>query len=246
MAKGKYEEVTSDTVKVMELIQHELLSMEDDEQQQEQSLANALSHVEGEYSFILYDHGPQQQGRYHNQGSDQQSSLPLQSSGDNDAAEHGNACILYFGRDPLGRRSLLMSYTETNPQQPKVQEHSHGNDRSDDNITIALDSSFVILSVAPYQQTKSRGNTSAGTDLIPAGRVYRLDLCTGGQLSFVPIIPPTAAIGHPSSIISPLLPDSSWNTLFNNDVSPHPLQAAQKLFNYLNQTVRRRGFKTLK
>eukprot|EP00979_Chaetoceros_neogracilis_P013082 scaffold3658_cov316-Chaetoceros_neogracile.AAC.1 len=199
----------------MELIQHELLSMADDEQQQERALANALSHVQGEYSFILYNHGPQQQVRDHNQGSDQQSSLPLQSSGENDAAEHGNACI-YFGRDPLGRRSLLVSYTETNPQQPKVQEHSHGTDRSDDIITIALDSSFVISSVAPYQQTKSGGNTSAETDFIHAGRVYRLDLCTG-QLSFVPIIPPTA-IGHPSSIISPLLPDSSWNTLLNKDI----------------------------
>jgi asparagine synthetase B (glutamine-hydrolysing) len=73
---------------------------------------------------------------------------------------------------------------------------------------------------------------------IPAVRVYRLDLCTG-QLSFVPIIPSTA-IGHPSSINLPLLPDSSWNTLFNKDISPHLLQAAQKLHHYLNQAVRRR------
>eukprot|EP00979_Chaetoceros_neogracilis_P010297 scaffold2433_cov139-Chaetoceros_neogracile.AAC.1 len=249
VAEDKYEEVTSDTVTVMELIQHELLSMEDDEQQQqEQALANALSHVQGEYSFILYNHGPQQQGKDHNQALDQQSSLPLQSQSleKNDAAQHGNACI-YFGRDPLGRRSLLMSYTETNPpQRAKVQEHSHGTDRSDDNITIALDASFVISSVAPYQQTKSEGNTSAGTGFkpfvnmeeIPAGRVYRLDLCTG-QLSFVPIIPP-AAIIQSSSINSPLLPNSSWNTLFNKDISPHLLQAAQKLHHYLNQAVRRR------
>eukprot|EP00979_Chaetoceros_neogracilis_P006538 scaffold1335_cov282-Chaetoceros_neogracile.AAC.27 len=247
VAEDKYEEVTSDTVTVMELmIQHELLSMEDDEQQQEQALANALCHVQGEYSFILYDHGPQQQGSNHNQGSDQQSSLPLQSSEKNDAAEHGHACI-YFGRDPLGRRSLLMSYTETNPpQRVKVQEHSHGTDRSDDNITIALDASFVTLSVAPYQQTTSEGKMNAGTGFkpffnmeeIPAGRVYRLDLCTG-QLSFVPIIP-SAAVAHPSSINLPLLPDSSWNTLLNNDISPHLLQAAQKLHHYLNQAVRRR------
>jgi asparagine synthetase B (glutamine-hydrolysing) len=245
VAEEKYEEITSDTVKVMELIQHELLSMED-EKQQEQALANALSHVQGEYSFIFYNHGPQQQGRDHNQGLDQQSSLPLQSSEENDAVEHGNACI-YFGRDPLGRRSLLMSYTETNPpQRLKVQEHSHGTDRSDDNITIALDASFVISSVAPYQQTTSEGKINTGTGFkpflnmeeIPAGRVYRLDLCTG-QLSFVPIIPSTA-IGHPSSMNLPLLPNSSWNTLFNKDVSPHLLQAAQKLHHCLNQAVRRR------
>jgi asparagine synthetase B (glutamine-hydrolysing) len=177
---------------------------------------------------------------------EQQSSLQSQSSEENDASENGNACI-YFGRDPLGRRSLLMSYTETNPpQRGKVQEHSHGIDRSDDNITIALDASFVISSVAPYQQTKSEGKINAGTGFkpfvnmeeIPAGRVYRLDLCTG-QLSFVPIIPSTA-IGHSSSINSPLLPDSSWNTLLNKDISPHLLQAAQKLHHYLNQAVRRR------
>jgi asparagine synthetase B (glutamine-hydrolysing) len=198
VAEDKYEEVTSDTVKVMELIQHALLSMEDDEQQQEQALANALSHLQGEYSFILYYHGPQQQGSYDNQGSDQQSSLPLQSLGEDDAAEHGNACI-YFGRDPLGRRSLLMSYTETNPpQRAKVQEHSHGTDRSDDNITIALDASFVISSVAPYQQTKSEGQISAGTGFkpflnmeeIPAGRVYRLDtlVLVFTQISVLPCI----------------------------------------------------------
>jgi hypothetical protein len=100
--------------------------------------------------------------------------------------------------------------------------------------------------VAPYQQTKSEGKINTGTGFkpflnmveIPAGRVYRLDLCTG-QLSFVPIIPSTV-IGHPSSIISPLLPDSSLNTLFNKDISPHLLQAAQKLHHYLNQAVRRR------
>lgn len=90
-----------------------------------ETVARAMSRIHGEYSFILY----------HNQKSTQRESV-------------------YFGRDPLGRRSLLLSKTDDG----------------------AVDSLAEVILTSTAFDTGERERTF---DEIEAGKVFCLDLRTG-------------------------------------------------------------------
>jgi asparagine synthetase B (glutamine-hydrolysing) len=103
--------------------------------------ANALSHIQGEYSFILHH-----DCHYNNQG------------------------YVYFGRDPLGRRSLLMSST-TNDNGELMTSHDH----------LIVSSVGLTNDLRQINDHCEIATSFPGMDMeeLPAGRVYCLNLSTG-------------------------------------------------------------------
>jgi asparagine synthetase B (glutamine-hydrolysing) len=172
------------------------------------AVAQALSHVHGEYAFI-----------FHCRPSDD-------SSG---GADHSNdqGCV-YFGRDPLGRRSLLMT-SRTN---------SNSNTNTNDWDSFVLSS--VGLDVCNGSQKEE---TLPQLEEIPAGIVYCINLNTG-NLTSIPI--PCNNNNQISKqidnmSISPRMPPlKQFEEEANVHVPTHLLKAAERLHHYLSQAVRRR------
>jgi len=191
-------------------------------------LAHTMSTIQGEYAFALWAH-------------------PITKTKEDQGS-------IYFARDPLGRRSLLMHTVPVSASSSSSMD------------TIETISSLILSSVALTdffihgQEAVSIQGDSAKTivhplqEVIP-GRVYHFDL-SKKRLSFVtipststpiplsspPLSPPTFLL---DSKIQPSHPStSSGSSSFldpSHDISSSPtLQAAEHLLTLLHAAVRRR------
>ena len=250
VANELQEEATSDTVQVMNLIQDVFddnqhdgdnnddndynVTREQQQQQQQQvrhaALAILFHQIQGEYSFILYSHGDTDTDSDDNNDTD-----------DDEHEQRDQGCV-YFGRDPLGRRSLLMSYQQQPPQpQPQEQQHEETTDAS---VMVELDS-FLLSSVIPTLD-EEEDKQMLQMEEIPAGRVYRLDLQTG-QLTYLPVIMPVS-MSMPVPVPAPDA-KTAWNEEHEyqheyqhegENVPLHLLKTAKRLHHCLDLAVRRR------
>ena len=138
---------------------------------------------------------------------------------------------LYFGRDPLGRRSLLMS-----------KMNSVDNESSEMGSTsTSKDEPFVIASVVP----DTNGFQSSMVE-IEAGKVYRLELQSGllTHLSLQPLqnVPKDNINGFDRKYNGLVEWDeiSKQMALDGMNISPKIIDAAKHLHYHLNEAVRRR------
>lgn len=206
----------SDTIRVMQMIQNAVDERARNSncfssKEEHEAIASALSHVHGEYSFILLN-------------------------------ESSN-CV-YFGRDPLGRRSLLMSKIYSLDNESSTGSTSTGTigpilGNFED--VRGKDEPFVISSVVPDSNEFKSSMVE-----IEAGKVYRLEL-QSGLLTHL-------ALKHlqnvPKDNINSF--DNKYNGLVEWDeisrqmaldgmnISPKIIDAAKHLHYHLNEAVRRR------
>jgi len=192
-------------------------------------IANALSFVHGEYAFILHCR-------------------------DNDNDKKG--CI-YFGRDPLGRRSLLMSKLDNCTNE--IQSNNTGtlgeiniNEENETSIgehvhvsTLSNEHHFTVSSVSLSCDLKQEQCSVVNQNLsniemeeIPAGRVYCLDL-NSRCLSYTNI-PKGKSQTNGSIIELETVQTPNKFSSKSNTSSMDIEKASEKLHQHLNQAIRRR------
>lgn len=223
-------------------------------------IARVLGKVHGEYSFILlcapclHDDKVIDPDKRHHIENGLKVTNQIRDKG----------CI-YFGRDPMGRRSLLMTKVVTNAAPQNCSTGAGNEVEQGDTLTCITDdvpvvSSFAIASVAltshkwecshELLQTDSGNqkfsdnekeelNRMAELEEIIAGRVYCLDL-NSGLISFT-TIPPSYKQGLTSSTqtISQKNKYDKENDR-NMQIPTHINDAAECLYSILDRAVRRR------
>ena len=179
-------------------------------------LANILSHVHGEYSFILHHHNE----KNHNDNKND----------DKNKRNDDKGCI-YFGRDPLGRRSLLMSKIKCDERDVITvpffsQQQNNAQQQQFVVSSVGLDCDLQSLDTTIDPDNSNPNNMEM--EEIPAGRVYCLNL-NDGTLSFQ-TIPKRIQHSNQNNLQQPM-----------NEMKILSLeQASDKLHQYLNQAIRRR------
>ena len=183
-------------------------------EEEHEKIAQVFSRIHGEYSFIL------------------QCRLGVNISEKDENDDKG--CV-YFGRDPFGRRSLLMSSLSISASLSEIEESI---------ARTALDS-FILSSVGldldpgPNMETIETEREINRLDLeeIPAGIVYCLDLNTG-VISSVPLPKRVSnQFQHEipkHDIVRPVKFEKEPN------VPTHLIRSAERLHYNLSKAVRRR------
>ena len=182
-AAEEVEHFRSDTKDVMTIISSAVRNARISSEHE--AVASAMSHVRGEFSFICYH----------------------QAKGDGETREN-----LYFGRDLLGRRSLLLA--------------GEGLHVADDGSPL----SQLILTSTAF----SVGGKTLPTTELEAGKVYRVDFANVLEMSSVPLTR--------SALTIPLVEhDASYaNQLKDEGISESVVKASETFHVLLDRAVRRR------
>lgn len=176
----------SDTTLVANLLQQAITTESQNMEQQHQAIANAFSRMHGEYAFILY--------------------VPSTTNKKSDS-QTGS---IYFGRDALGRRSLLV----------------------DKSIKGVVAISSVAIEI---ENTAEERINLIGWEEISPGIVFRLDIYTGAESS----LPISRIINRniiDMSICQPLEQSTTSQISDSNDLDT----AANTLLELLEKAVQRR------
>lgn len=188
-------------------------------QRRHDSIARSLSHIHGEYSFIFH-------------------CRPCYSPNRNNTSGLDDRGCVFFGRDPFGRRSLLMNATRSldleendNPSHCQVPRKVEW-----DSFVL----SSVDLNVDSIQNDSLTETSLCHLEEIPARQVYCLNLNTGA-LSSIPIPHndrPCMKSEIPSSPFSIRIKPKHFED--EERISSLLTKAAEKLYYHLSTAVRRR------
>ena len=180
-AAEEVEHFRSDTKDVMTIISSAVQNARTSSEHE--AVASAMSHVRGEFSFICYH----------------------QAKGGDETREN-----LYFGRDPLGRRSLLLA----------------GEGLANDGSPL----SQLILTSTAF----SVGGKTLPTTELEAGKVYKVDFANVLEMSSVPLsrsAPIIPLVEHDASYA---------NRLKEEGISESLVKASETFHVLLDRAVRRR------
>jgi len=202
-------------------------------------VAQTMSTIQGEYAFVLWVHPDDstRQRIFQQQEQQQEEPTPQKSMYHHKNNHQGS---IYFARDPLGRRSLLMNYTKLSTSSTTTtSSSSHILDQANHDTALipnTIISSLTLSSVALTeffiygQDAVDHPGDSAKTMISPMeevipGRVYHLELSTG-TLSYVSI--PTLVHSSTCCLVSTHMTTTSTSLstahpLRMDDFSTHPL-----------------------
>ena len=190
--QDSYRSDTKDVMIILSQVVRSTAARNGREEQYQENIAKALSFVQGEYSLIFY-HKPK----------NKESSEPR----------------IYFGRDPLGRRSLLISddaFSSSPPSQT---------------------SNLILTSVA-FDLRNQHGQESKQTNIkfkeVEAGKIFSIDISSGALTD--------TSLQRPELLSDPIVPhDLKYAlSLSEEGVSGSMVRASETLHSLLSLAVRRR------